>query len=180
MNAVNLPSFYIFFCLRYYSAPRQCLPRTEREGKRKKDINKLYYEINKDTILSDRKDKYDTGQRSNRHNEEYYRDIASSRVKSAESSKVHYHKDIDESRVKSAESSKVHYHKDIDASRVKSAENFKVHYHKDIDESQVKSAETTKKRYEKHVAASRSKSTSSTSKHYGMNIDELCKTAKHR
>ena len=32
-----------------------------------------------------------------------------------------------ESRVKSAESSKVHYRKDIDASWVKSAENFKVY-----------------------------------------------------
>ena len=112
------------------------MPSKDRARRNKKtEINKLYYEVNKDTILSDRKDKYDMDKRSNRHNEEYYRDIASSRVKSAESSKVHYHKDIDESRVKSAESSKVHYHKDIDESRVKSAESSKLNYHRDIDES---------------------------------------------
>ena len=40
LNAVNLPSFYFFllFCLRYWSAPWQCLPRTEREGIRKRTL----------------------------------------------------------------------------------------------------------------------------------------------
>ena len=65
------------------------MPSKDRARRNKKtEINKLYYEVNKDTILSDRKDKYDMDKRSNRHNEEYYRDIASSRVKSAESSKT--------------------------------------------------------------------------------------------
>ena len=80
------------------------MPSKDRARKnKKKDINKSYYEVNKDAILSDRKDKYVADERSNRHNEEYYRKVASSRVKSAESSKVHYHKDLDKSRVISAE-----------------------------------------------------------------------------
>jgi len=47
--------------------------------------------------------------RSDRHYDEYYRDIASFQMKSTEISKVHYHKDIDASQAKSAEASKEHY-----------------------------------------------------------------------
>jgi len=55
----------------------------------------------------------------------------------------------------------------------------KEHYHKDLDKSRAESAETTRKHYDKDVAKSKINSKSTTSKHYLMNIDELCKKAKH-
>jgi len=60
-----------------------------RKNKRK-DLNKSYYENNKEDILSDRKEKYDADKRSKRHSQDYYRDIKASQTKSVESSKVHY------------------------------------------------------------------------------------------
>ena len=67
----------------------------------------IEYSANEDTILLDRKEKYNNEKRFERYKEEYYRDIVSLRMKSAESTKIHYHKDVDESRVKSTESSRL-------------------------------------------------------------------------
>jgi len=80
------------------------MPSKDRaQRNRRKEINKSYYDSNKEDILSDRIEKYDKNKRSELHNDDYYRDVVASRMKSAESSKVQYHKDVDEARGKSAE-----------------------------------------------------------------------------
>jgi len=96
------------------------MPSKDRaQRNRRKEINKSYYESNKEDILSDREEKYVKEIRSERHSEDYYKDVVTSRMKSAESSKLHYHKDVDKARIKSAESSQVHYQKDVDKARLK-------------------------------------------------------------
>jgi len=77
------------------------MPSKDRARRnRRKEINKSYYENNKEDILSDRKEKYVKEIRSERHDEDYYRDIVTSRMKSAESSKELYHKDVDKAQIK--------------------------------------------------------------------------------
>ena len=71
-----------------------------------------------DTILSNKKEKYSTEGRSERHDDEYYQKVPASRVKSAESTKTSYHKNLDKSHDESAEASRVHYHKDREIVRV--------------------------------------------------------------
>ena len=61
------------------------MPSKDRARKiKKKELNKSYYEINKDSLLSDRKEKYSKDDRSKRHNDDYYADVMASRIKSLE------------------------------------------------------------------------------------------------
>ena len=129
---MHLLLFFIFSKVLFCSFAMPSKDRVRRN--KKKDMNKCYYETNKDAILSDRKEKYDKEKRSERHNDDYYRNVLASRIKSAESTKVHYHKDVDESRVKSAERVRDHYHKDLEKSRAESAQTTKKHYLVHIDE----------------------------------------------
>ena len=47
------------------------MPSKDRARKnKKKDLNKRYYETNKDAVLLDRKEKYDKEDRSKRHKED--------------------------------------------------------------------------------------------------------------
>ena len=61
------------------------MPSKDRAWKdKKKELNKCYYETNKDTVLLDRKEKYVKEDRTKCHHEDYYTDVMASRTRSAE------------------------------------------------------------------------------------------------
>ena len=142
------------------------MPSKDRVRSRRKEVNKFYYETIKDTILSDRKDKYDKDKRSGCHNEDYYRDVVALRMKSAESSKVHYEKDLETSYAELAKTTKKHYEKDLEMSRAESAKAKNEHYEKDLETSRAELAKMTKKHYEKNLETSCAESAKTTKKHY--------------
>jgi len=154
----------------------RCLPRIEHEGIE----NKSYYKSNKEDILSDRKDKYVKEIRSERHNEDYYRDVVTSRIKSVESCKELYHKDVDKARIKSAEGSKAQYHKDVDKSRADTSKRVKEHYHKNLDKSHADTSETVKEHYHKDLDKSHADTSERVKEHYHKDLDKSCADASER
>ena len=80
------------------------MPSKEAARKsRKKENNRAYYEAHRESILSERKDKYSSECRSQRHANEYYKNVTASREKSAEATKTSFNKDLAKSRIQSAE-----------------------------------------------------------------------------
>ncbi|XP_065893087.1 uncharacterized protein [Dysidea avara] len=146
---------------------------------RKKENNRAYYEAHRESILSERKDKYSSECRSQRHANEYYKNVTASREKSAEATKTSFNKDLAKSRIESAERQREYYHQDLEKSRTEVAKKKREHYHQDLEKSRVDSAESTKEHYRKDVAKSHAATRSSTSKYYS-NIEKLCKESKHR
>ena len=68
------------------------MPSKDRVRKNKKrEKSKSYYDANKEDILLDRKEKYNSEKRAERHAMDYYKNLAASQVKSAESSEVGYY-----------------------------------------------------------------------------------------
>ena len=66
------------------------MPSKEAARKsRKKENNRAYYEAHTESILSERKDKCSSECRSQRHANEYYKNVTASRDKSAEATKNH-------------------------------------------------------------------------------------------
>ena len=157
------------------------MPSKEAARKsRKKENNRAYYEAHREAILSERKDKYSSECRSQRHANEYYKNVTALREKSAEATKTSFNKDLAKSRIESAERQREYYHQDLEKSRTEVAKKKREHYHQDLEKSRVDSAESTKEHYRKDVAKSRAATRSSTSKYYFSNIEKLCKESKHR
>ena len=73
-----------------------------------------YYEAHTESILSERKDKYSSECRSQRHANEYYKNVTASREKSAEATKASFNKDLAKSRIESAERQREYYHQDLE------------------------------------------------------------------
>ena len=150
LTVVFVLSKVLFIKVSYMTMPSK---DRARRGRRK-EVNTSYYESNKDTILSDRKDKYDKDKRPGRHNKDYYSDVVTPRMKSAESSKVHYEKDQKISRAESAKTTKKHYEKDLEMSHAESAKAKKKYYEMNLEISHAESAKTTKKHNKKDLETS--------------------------
>ena len=91
------------------------MPSKEAARKsRKKENNRAYYEAHTESIFSERKDKYSSECRSQRHANEYYKNVTASREKSAEATKTSFNKDLAKSRIESAERQREYYHQDLE------------------------------------------------------------------
>ena len=93
------------------------MPSKEAARKcRKKENNRAYYEAHTESILSQRKDKYCKSSecRSQRHANEYYKNVTALREKSAEATKTSFNKDLEKSRIESAERQREYYHQDLE------------------------------------------------------------------
>ena len=76
--------FTIVFVLSEVLFVQVTMPSKDRARRnKKKEINKLYYQSNKEDILSDRKESYDKYKRCERHKDDYYRDLMALRLISA-------------------------------------------------------------------------------------------------